>query len=123
MSEGDGGKKVRLLTLEDLDGRTRAAQCLRETRSDIAADLGGDDGLSTLERIAVDNVAMMAAMLKDAGARWLQGQSLEVADIATLNNTFNRTAAALGWQRRAKDITPDLSAYAQRGAPDKATAA
>lgn len=105
--------KVRLLTLEDLDGRTRAAQQVRETRAAVMDDLGGEDRLSTLERLAADNVALVAAMIADTGARWLQGEQLDPSAIATLQNTFNRTAQILGWQRRARDITPDLKTYAR----------
>jgi len=103
--------KVRLLTLADLDGRTRAAQQVRETRQAIAADCGGEDQLSTLERIAVDNVALLDALTKDAAARWLNGEELDVSVIGTLTNSFNRTAAVLGWKRRPKDVTPDLRTY------------
>lgn len=105
--------KVRLLTLEDLDGRTRAAQRVRETRAAVMDDLGGEDRLSTLERLAADNVALVAAMIADTGARWLQGEQIDPSAIATLQNTFNRTAQILGWQRRARDVTPDLKAYAR----------
>ena len=35
----------------------------------MIADLGGQDQLSTLERIAADNAAMLDAMLKDVSAR------------------------------------------------------
>lgn len=108
---GAKGGKVRLLTLDDLDGRTRAAQQVRETRQAIMADCGGEDALSTLERIAVDNVALLDALTKDAAARWLSGQEIDVAAIGTLMNSYNRTAAVLGWKRRPRDVTPDLRTY------------
>lgn len=114
------GSKVRFLTLEDLDGRTRAAQHVRDTRQEVMTDLGGADHLSTLERSAVDHVSLLDAMTKDAGARWLKGDPIDVASIATLVNAFNRTAAVLGWQRRARDITPDLSAYVRDRQPKEA---
>ena len=105
-------KKVRLLTLDDLDDRTRAAQVVREMRGEIIADLGGETNLSTLERSAVDHAALTAAMIRDVGVRWLKGEELDPAAVATLANAFNRTAAILGWQRRAKDIiTPNLKDY------------
>lgn len=103
--------KVRLLTLDDLDGRTRAAQQVRDTRQAIFNDCGGEDGLSTLERIAVDNCALLDALTKDAAARWLSGQEIDVAAIGTLMNSYNRTAAVLGWKRRPRDVTPDLRTY------------
>lgn len=113
------GGKARLLTLDDLDGRTRAAQMVKETRQEVVADLGGIDRLSALERGAVDHVSLLDAMIKDAGARWLTGDPVEVASIATLINAFNRSASVLGWQRRAKDVTPDLHAYARQAAAAK----
>ena len=106
-----GGGKVRLLTLDDLDGRTNAAKYVRETRDEVIGDLGGEGHLSTLERIAVDNVVLTAAMLRDAGVRWLIGQTVDPNVVATLQNTFNRSAMALGWQRRARDVTPSLKDY------------
>jgi hypothetical protein len=111
-----GGKsrarKVRLLSLDDLDGRTHAAQFVHDTREAIIRDIAGDEAqLSTLERVAVDNAALTAAMIRDAGVKWLQGAEVDPAAVATLANTFNRTAAALGWQRRVKDVTPDLRDY------------
>jgi hypothetical protein len=95
--------KVRLVTMEDLDRRTKAAQIALETKSAIMADLGGEDRLSTLERIMVENAAMSAAVLRDAHVRWIKGDPVPVSELATLENTFNRTAAALGLSRRAKD--------------------
>ena len=52
--------------------------------------------------------------------RSLLGIPLDVTEIATLQNTFNRTAAVLGWQRRARDTTPTISEYAARRAAEKA---
>jgi hypothetical protein len=105
--------KVRLLSFEDLDWRTRGAQWVQETRSDIIADLGGEERLSTLERIQVSNAAMGAAMLRDLHVRWMKGEAVEPSAVSTFENTFNRTAAALGTQRRAKDVTPDLGTYSR----------
>ena len=88
----------------------RQSTCARH-RDEVIGDLGGEDHLSTLERIAVDNVVLTAAMLRDAGVRWLIGQPVDPNVVATLQNTFNRSAMALGWQRRAKDVTPSLKDY------------
>ena len=105
------GRKVQLLTLADLDGRTRAAAIVRETQAAICSDLGGEARLSTLQRMAVANVALTAAMLTDLHARYLRGEAVEASVVATLSNTLNRTAAALGWQRQARDVTPSLQSY------------
>jgi hypothetical protein len=93
-----------LLSLADLDGRTRAAQAAEATKAAIIVDLGGEDTLSTLERIQAENAAMAAAVLRDMHVRWLRGDSVSVTEMATIENTFNRTAASLGTGRRAKEI-------------------
>ena len=101
-----GNGKVRLLSVDDLDGRTKAAQRARETQDDVLADLGGVENLSTLERLAASHVSVADAMVTDLGVRWLRGDPVDPTAFATLVNTFNRSAAALGWTRRAKDVTP-----------------
>jgi len=105
--------KVRLVSMGDLDRRTRAAQEALATKSAIMADLGGEDQLPTSERIMVENAAMSAAVLRDAHVSWMQGQPVPVSEPATLENTFNRTAQALGLSRRAKDVTT-IDAYLEQ---------
>jgi hypothetical protein len=117
----DKGSKTRLVTMAHLDRRTAAAQVAKATRDAIMGDLGGEDRLSTLERIMVENASMSAAVLRDAHVRWMNGEPVPVSEIATLENTFNRTAAALGTARRARDITPDIAAYGRSAEkPDRA---
>ncbi len=48
---------------------------------------------------------MLDAMITDLGVRWLKGERVDPGALATLQNVFNRTATALGWKRRQKDIT------------------
>ena len=112
-------KKVRLLSLHDLDDRTRAAQLVREMRAEVIADLGGEERLSTMERGATEHVALTAAMIRDAGVRWIHGQEIDPGSVATLINAFNRTASILGWQRRATDVTPDVYEIAAGKAKDR----
>lgn len=105
------GRKVRLLTLDDLDKRTTAARVACQTRDQVCADLGGADRLTTLELIQVDSVSVTAAMLADLRTRWLKGEEVDIGVVATLQNAFNRTAASLGFKRRARDVSPTLSEY------------
>jgi hypothetical protein len=99
-------KKVRLLTFDALDQRTAGYQYAQDTRDAIFGDLGGADQLSTLERLQVENASLSAAILRDMQVRWLKGENVPVAEMVSVENTFNRTAASLGIQRRSKDITP-----------------
>ena len=103
--------KVRLVSMAQIDRRTKAAQIALETKDAIIADLGGVERLSTLERLMAENAAVSAAILRDAHVRWLRGEPVPVSEIATLENTFNRTAAALGLNRRAKDVTKSIDGY------------
>jgi hypothetical protein len=103
--------KVRLLTTADLDRRTKASQVALETKDAIMSDLGGKDQLSTLERLMAENAAFSSTVLRDAHVRWLRGEPVSVAELATLENTFNRTAQALGLVRRSRDVTPSLTEY------------
>ena len=108
----EGGSKTRLLSLDDLDRRTRAFQTAHEMKHAIISDLGGLDQLSTLELIQAENAAVDAAVLRDLQVRWLRGDGIEAATLATVENVFNRTAAALGTKRRTRDVMPDLDEYA-----------
>ncbi|MGA9562652.1 MAG: hypothetical protein WBR32_16560 [Pseudolabrys sp.] len=106
------GGKTRLLSLDDLDRRTRAFQTAHDMKHAIIADLGGAEQLSTLELIQAENAAVDAAVLRDLQVRWLRGDEVEASVLATIENVFNRTAAMLGTKRRTKDVLPSLDQYA-----------
>lgn len=101
-----GGRKVRLLCIDDLDGRTRAAQLVTRTIDAITSDLGGEANLSTGEQLLVRKVAMTAAMSDDLAARFLTGQEVDPAVYCTLSNAERRLLETLGLKRRAADVTP-----------------
>jgi len=104
------GPSMRLVTMADLDNRTKAAQVASSTKAAIVADLGGADRLSTLELIMAENAALTAVVLRDLHVRWLKGEEVVMAEVSTLTNTFNRTAAALATERKPKD-TLTIEAY------------
>lgn len=103
------GKK-RLLTLDALDGRTKAFQHVRKGIQAIEADLGGAAHLSHAERSLIARCAVLTAMLADQEASYLTGGAIDPTSYATLTNALRRTLQAVGLQRRAKDIT-NLSDY------------
>ena len=108
----NGGSKTRLLSLADLDRRTRAGQTAHDMKRAIVSDLGGADQLSTLEMIQAENAAVDAAILRDLQVRWLLGEEVEAATLMTVENTFNRTAGMLGTKRRPRELVPSLDQYA-----------
>ena len=67
-------QKTRLITLDQIDRRTKAAQLALETKNAIITDLGGLDQLSTLERLACEHAALASAVVADSYARWLKGE-------------------------------------------------
>lgn len=114
-SPAKGGAKARLLTLADLDGRTRAAQVVFKLRDDLADDLGGWDRLSAMQRELVENTAVLGAMLRDASTRYVSGGYVDLPEFMALTNAQRRLLADLGLQRQLRDVTPDLHDYV-RGA-------
>jgi len=69
-------QKVRLVSMDQIDRRTKAAQLALEAKQAVIGDLGGLDQLSTLERLACEHAAMASAVTADAYARWLKGEQI-----------------------------------------------
>jgi hypothetical protein len=104
-------EKTRLLTIGDLDGRTRAAKCAMATVTAMEADLGGSDHLSAAQRALTRRAAVAIALVEHMEASWLGGAGIDVAAYTTLCNTLNRTLVTLGLKRQSRDITPRLADY------------
>jgi hypothetical protein len=100
------GNKVKLLSLADIDRRTRAYQRTAELIAAVETDLGGTEQLSTGERQIVQRAAVTGALIEDLEARWLQGFPIDPALYATLGNAQRRYFETVGLARRAKDATP-----------------
>ena len=100
--------KVRLLTLDDLDGRTRAATRARELRDRLVGDLGGEDEISTGQDQLAQRGAILGAIAEDAEARWVSGGDVAIGDYLATVNAQRRVLTTIGLERRAKDITLTL---------------
>ena len=112
--------KARLVSLDQIDRRTKAAQLALEAKEAIIADLGGADQLSTLETLACENAALASAVVTDSYARWLKGEQIALSELATVQNAFLRVAGSLGFSRRARDVTTTIERYLE-GSDDEAT--
>lgn len=109
----DAAGALRLATLSDLDGRTRAAQEARQMRSAILRDLTGSNdetALSALKLALLDSVVMASVIITDANVRWLKGEQVNLSEITTLSNARRRDAQLLGLERVMKDVN-DLDTY------------
>lgn len=122
-ASGKGGGKLRLLTLSDLDGRTKARKDADAFLNSVLSDLGGEDHVPAGKRALAEHAAIMNAMAMHQGAQFLSGEPVSIGDYATLTNALRRLLETVGLERVAKDITPSISQYAARKAAEKAEAA
>ena len=97
--------KLRLLTLDHLDGRTAAAKRARDLVDAIEADLGGADRLSEGERQLVQRAALLGALLADVKFRWVGGEPIDTTAYCTVINAQRRVLETIGLHRRALDVT------------------
>ena len=105
------GPKSRLLTLDDLDRRTKAAQRAFDLHDRLVAERGGAESMSVLRYSMTRSVAVLSAMVEDLQVKWLRGERIEPATIATLLNARRREAEIVGIDPLPKDVTPDLKTY------------
>jgi hypothetical protein len=96
------GGKVRLMTLEDLDGRTLAVKKVRETQAAIWSDLGGVDLLSECQRQLARRAAVLGAILEHAEASWAAGRTFDLDKYLAATNTFRRIVETMRRQRRSR---------------------
>ena len=103
-SKGGSGAKVRLLSLDSIDGRTRAAQSLQASIEAIESDLGGGDHLAAGVRKIVRRAALAGVMSEDLGARWLLGEPVDPALYAALVNAECNLLETAGLNRPQQRI-------------------
>ncbi len=103
----DEGEKVRLLTLDHLDGRCLAVRRVRRVETEIATDLGGAAHISEGQRALCRRAAVLAAIVEDAEARWADGQSFDLPEYLSAVNSLRRILATIGLERRQQPINGD----------------
>ncbi len=103
--------KLRLLTRENLDGRSKAAQRFDAIARGIAQDLGGEDQLSTVQKHLVEAFAGAALTLGDLNARLLLGEEIDLLQQSQAVNALVKLASRLGMSRVACEVVPTLDQY------------
>ena len=107
--------KMRLLTLDHIDGRTAAAKRARDLMESIEQDLGGADRLSEGSRQLVQRAAVLGTFIESCEASWLSGETVELADYLAAINSQRRVLQTIGLERRARDVNElTLSEYLSR---------
>ena len=96
----DPDSKVRLLNLDDLDGRTRAVRRVREFETQLETDLGGD--LTEAQKALSRRSAVLVAVLSDSEAAWAKDGTLDLGNYITATNSLRRLLVTLGVHRVSK---------------------
>ena len=105
MATGNGRGKVRLLTRQSLDGRTKARKRFDAVVEGIASDLGGEAQLTTVQRHLVEAFAGCAVVVHDINARLLLGQPIDIGEATQAVSSLVRLASRIGVGRHMRDVT------------------
>lgn len=105
--------RLRLATLDQLDGRTSAARAARDLIADLESDLGGSDAVTTAEKQIIQRIAITGAILEDLEAQWLASGQIDMTVYLPLANMQRRHLESIGLQRRAKPVE-SLSEYLRK---------
>jgi hypothetical protein len=79
----------------------------------IAADIGGVDQVSAVQRELIEAFCGVAIRLNDLNTRGLAGQPVDLADLSLAASTLTRLASRIGIHRVPRDVTLDPIAYAR----------
>lgn len=108
MNGGSGGERLRLRTIDSLDGRTASARRARDLVAGLEEDAGGSEHISVATKQLVQRAAILGALIEDFEARWLGGQQIDVAELLMAVNCQRRVLATLGLERKARDVLDPL---------------
>jgi hypothetical protein len=119
MLPGNGRGKVRLLTRQSLDGRTKGRKQFDAIADSIADDLKGSGKLSTIQLHLIEAFAGCALIINAINARLLSGQAIDITEHSQAASTLVRLASRLGLHRRMRDAG-DLIDHVARIEAEKA---
>jgi hypothetical protein len=102
---------LKLITREQLDGRTRAAQFFDSVRDDVIRDLGGEDQLNAVQRQLVDAFVGASLVVNDMSTRSMLGESIDVEKLSNAMSTLLRLSRMLGVSLEIKKNEPGFSEY------------
>ena len=93
--------KLRLATLDQLDGRSAAYKAARQQLQALINELGNP---STLKQALAQRAVMTGAMAADFEHRYLEGEKIEFLSYLATTNTFRGICRELGLDSRIKDV-------------------
>ena len=107
--------------LPSVDGRSTWARIMRDTYHAMLAHAGGADYLSETKRLMARRIAACEAELVHLEDRFAsqraEGNEPDTSDLdlyGRLCGQQRRCLETLGWERTARDVTPDPLEYAKR---------
>ena len=95
--------------LQGVDMRTHGGRRFKELCADLIDHLC--ESPTAPQLAIIRRAAALAVWCEQAEAEQAQGGDFDVASYTTAANTMRRLLAALGLERRTKDIPPDLHSY------------
>jgi hypothetical protein len=101
---GNGRGKLRLLTRQNLDGRTKGRKQFDAIAQGVADDLKGSGKLSTIQLHLIEAFAGCAIIINAINARLLSGEAIDVTEHSQAASTLVRLASRLGIHRRVRDV-------------------
>jgi len=117
--------RLKLKTVADLDGRTRAARRARAVVAELVKALGGPDAVSPGQRQACERAGMLTAIAEDLAARQLAGLPVTLDEVLRAEGVARRSVQAILANRPEPKPTerPGLAIARQRWAEQEAAAA
>jgi hypothetical protein len=91
--------KTRLRTLDELDGRTHAAQHAKKLVSDLVESAGPQCSVGRLELIK--RAAILGAFIEDCEVRWLRKEPVAFNEWHAAVNAQRRVLVSIGLESRA----------------------
>jgi len=86
--------RLKLKTVADLDGRTRAARRARAVVAELVKALGGPDAVSPGQRQACERAGMLTAIAEDLAARQLAGLPVTLDEVLRADGAARRAVKA-----------------------------
>ena len=95
--------RLKLLTLDVLDGRTSSTRSVLELIATMVDTLGGEKSLTFFQKDIISHAAIIGAMAEDAAARWIIGQPIDRNEYFSAVKNHLRFLLALGLHTQTKD--------------------
>jgi hypothetical protein len=102
---------LKLFAVEDLDRRGQTHRRYRDIYDYIAADLGGRDHLSELQRQLCRRAASLSVVAESIEAALVRDREIDIMLLGMVADRLRRIGDALGIQRVPRDATPTLQSY------------